>query len=156
MTANDRPRRTGFQLSQLGHLASRQFSESVSELGLTPPEAGVLRLLARNPGISQRDLAQRLGAVPSRVVVLLDALQDAGLVTRTRSVTDRRNHELELTDEGRAMMVRLRRVAEHHEGALVEGLSERERSQLARLVDKLASAHGLSPDAHPGFGRPPS
>jgi DNA-binding MarR family transcriptional regulator len=151
VTETARPRRAAFRLSQVGQLATQRFASAVAELGLTPAEAGVLRVLARGDGISQRDVADRVGAVPSRIVALVDALQDKGLVTRSRSATDRRHHELRLTDAGRAMMPRLRQVAEQHERALLEPLSERERDQLTRLLAKLAAGHDLEPEAHPGY-----
>src|SRR6476646_7784052 len=99
-----RSTRTAFLLSQLGALASARFAERTRDLGLTPSQAGVLRLLGRSPGLSQRSLADRLGAVPSRVVPLIDSLEARGLVERVRSSTDRRNYELRLTAAGATML----------------------------------------------------
>src|SRR6478752_7823905 len=110
-----RSTRTAFLLSQLGALASARFAERTRGLGLTPSEAGVLRLLGRNPGLSQRSLADRLGAVPSRVVPLIDSMEARGLVKRGRSSTDRRNYELRLTTEGTQLHRTLRGIAEQHE-----------------------------------------
>jgi DNA-binding MarR family transcriptional regulator len=151
VTETTRPRRAGFRLSQIGQLAAQGFSAQVARLGLTAPESGVLRALARGDGISQRDLADRVGAAPSRIVVLVDALEKKGLVSRRRSASDRRNHELRLTEDGIAMMKRLRRVAEDHERALLEPLTERERRQLDRLLSKLAAGHDLDQETHPGY-----
>jgi len=135
----------------VGQLAAQRFADAVARLDLTPPEAGALRALARGTGISQRELAARLGAAPSRVVVLVDSLEHKGLVTRRRSATDRRQHALHLTSAGTAMMKRLRRVAEEHEHALLRPLSDRERDQLSRLLAKLAAGHDLEPESHPGY-----
>ncbi|MGH3412902.1 MAG: MarR family winged helix-turn-helix transcriptional regulator [Marmoricola sp.] len=145
------PRRLAYLLSQLGTVAAGRFNGLVSELGLTAPEAGTLRLLAVRPGMSQRALAEKLGAVPSRVVVLLDSLEKQGLVSRQRSAADRRNHELVLTPAGKRMMGRLREVSLTHERVTVGMLSEAERDQLARLLGKLAEAHDLDPEVHPGY-----
>ncbi|HWD63006.1 MAG TPA: MarR family transcriptional regulator, partial [Humibacter sp.] len=93
-----RPARIGFLLSQLGAHASRRFDERVAELGLTAQQAGVVRILGRQPGVSQRDLADRLGLVQSRMVALIDGLEHDGLVARVRSASDRRSYELTLTD----------------------------------------------------------
>ena len=109
------PQRTSFLLAQVGALASKRFAEHTRALGLTPGDAGVLRLLGRSPATSQRELADRLGTVPSRIVSLVDSLESRGLVERTRSNTDRRNYELRLTPSGQEHLVRLRRVAEEHE-----------------------------------------
>lgn len=153
MATDPPPQRLAFRLSQLGTVAAARFVQHLAPLGLTPAQAGTLRLLALEPGLSQRALAARLGAVPSRVVVLVDSLEGLGLVTRQRSERDRRNHELHLTDEGRAMLARLRAVAEAHEDGMVGALTEAERRQLARLLGKLGRAHGLDPEVHPGQAR---
>ena len=143
-----RSKRTAFLLSQLGALASARFAERTRELGLTPSDAGVLRLLGRAPGLSQRSLADRLGAVPSRVVPLIDSLEARGLVARVRSSTDRRNYELRLTDEGTKMLGQLRGIAERHEAELLAPLTSEQSAQLGSLLATLASAHALDTDLH--------
>ena len=143
-----RSKRTAFLLAQLGALASARFAERTRELGLTPSDAGVLRLLGRTPGLSQRSLADRLGAVPSRVVPLIDSLETRGLVARVRSSTDRRNYELRLTPEGTKMLGTLRGIAERHEAELLAPLTSEQSAQLGSLLARLASAHALDTDLH--------
>jgi len=143
-----RSKRTAFLLSQLGALASARFAERTRELGLTPSDAGVLRLLGRTPGLSQRSLADRLGAVPSRVVPLIDSLEARCLVARVRSSTDRRNYELRLTDEGTKVLGKLRGIAERHEAEMLAPLTSEQSVQLGSLLARLASAHALDTDLH--------
>ena len=88
MSVPQRPARIGFMLAQLGAHAAELFARQTRDLGITPAEAGVIRIIGRTPGISQRELAQKLGAVQSRVVVLIDRLESAGLATRTRRASD--------------------------------------------------------------------
>ncbi|WP_104091117.1 MarR family winged helix-turn-helix transcriptional regulator [Arthrobacter sp. GMC3] len=149
----NRPQRTAFLLSQLGALASSRFAERTKSLGLTPSDAGTLRLLGRNPGMSQRSLADRLGAVPSRIVPLIDSLETRGLVERTRSSTDRRNYELKLTPNGTAMLGRLRAVAADHEAELLQALSQEQLEQLQALLILVAEGNGLDKDLHRELGR---
>jgi DNA-binding MarR family transcriptional regulator len=151
--APTRSQRTAFLLSQLGALASSRFAERTREIGLTPSDAGVLRLLGRAPGLSQRALADRLGAVPSRVVPLIDSLQARGLVERVRSSTDRRNYELRLTAEGAKVLRALREIAEQHEAELLAPLTAEQCAQLGTLLALLAGANGLDADLHPDSGR---
>jgi len=153
VTSRPRPRppRTGYLLSQLGAFASARFAELVKPAGLTPATAGVLRIIARDPGLSQRALATRLGSVPSRVVVLVDALEGAGLVSRTRDPDDRRHHRLDVTDEGRRVLGALRAAAETQNADVLAPLAPEEREVFAALVAKLAAAHGLDPDVHAGY-----
>lgn len=148
---SQRPRGIAYALTQLGTLGAQRFSARVGALGITAPEAGVLRLLAGQPGLSQRALATRLGAAPSRVVVLVDSLESKNLVRRERSATDRRNHELRLTADGDAMLRRLGQAAQAHEAELIAPLTEQERTRLATLLEKLRNAHGIDPLVHPGY-----
>ena len=126
-----RPKRTAFLLSQLGALASARFAERTRELGLTPSDAGVLRLLGRSP-----------------VVPLIDSLETRGLVARVRSSADRRNYELRLTAEGTKVLGALRGIAERHEAELLAPLTSEQSAQLGILLARLASAHALDTDLH--------
>lgn len=134
-------------------MASSRFAERTREIGLTPSDAGVLRLLGRTPGVSQRSLADRLGAVPSRVVALIDSLQTRGLVERIRSSTDRRNYELQLTAQGKVALTELRRVAKQHETELLASLTSEQVAQLHSLLSQIAEIHDLDVELHSGTGR---
>ena len=148
-----RPQRTAFLLSQLGAVASSRFAGRMREIGLTPSDAAVIRLLGRAPGLSQRSLADRLGAAPSRVVSLIDTLQGRGLVERSRSSTDRRNYELHLTDAGQRVLHELRGIAEQHEAELLAPLSGEQVEQLDLLLMQLVDGHGLDRDLHRDVGQ---
>ena len=152
-TASSASKRTAFLLAQLGALASSRFAERTREIGLTPSDAGVLRLLGRVPGLSQRALADRLGAVPSRVVPLIDSLQARGLVERVRSSTDRRNYELHLTAAGARVLGTLSEIAEKHDAELLAPLTTEQSAQLGTLLARLSNAHALDTDLHRNVGR---
>jgi DNA-binding MarR family transcriptional regulator len=144
-----------FLLAQLGAHAAGRYAEKVAELELDPPQTGVLHLVAREAGLSQQALADRLGVVPSRVVALVDGLEGRGLLARRRSATDRRSYELHLTDAGRALLGRLREVATAHERDVTAALGAEERAQLVDLLRRVADQQGLTPGVHPGYRRLP-
>ena len=146
-----RPARIGFLLTQLGSLAAENFAAKTRELGITPPEAGVMRILGRQGGMNQRELAEKLGVAQSRVVALVDSLESAGLIVRERSQIDRRSQVLQVTDSGREVLANLRIAAEAQEAELAEGLSASDRDQLYELLLKLGDARGLDRDVHPGY-----
>ncbi|SHF68618.1 DNA-binding transcriptional regulator, MarR family [Jatrophihabitans endophyticus] len=143
-----------FRLAQLGAVAAEQFGERVAELELSRPQAGLLRLIGRRPGQSQRAVAAQLGTPPSRLVALLDDLERRDLLERRRNPDDRRNHELHLTPAGERTLDRLGVVAADHEAAVTVGLSAAERTRLDELLGRLAAAHGLAEGVHPGYRRP--
>lgn len=147
-TGPGRSDRAAFLLSQLGSLAASRFAEQTRAIGLTPSDAGVLRFLGRTPGMSQRALADRLGAVPSRVVALIDSLEERDLVERVRSSTDRRNYELHLTARGTSALAELRTIADAHESELLAPLTAEQSAQLSGLLSLLARGNGADPDLH--------
>ena len=77
--APEQPRRIAFLLSQVGAHVSERFAERCRDLGLTPSEAAVLRLVGRTPGLSQRSVADRVGTAPSRIVTLVDGSYPRGV-----------------------------------------------------------------------------
>jgi DNA-binding MarR family transcriptional regulator len=148
--------RVGFLLSQVGALAAAQFAERLATLGVQPGDIGILRLITVEEGLSQQTLAGKLGVGPSRVVALIDELEQKGLVTRERSTKDRRNYELQLTDAGRNVMARMREIGSAHEEDVVHALNASERRTLGELLAKIAASHQLTPDVHPGYRRAPA
>jgi len=152
MATSPRPARIGFLLTQLGSVAAENFAAKTRELGITPAEAGVMRILGRAAGMNQRELATKLGVAQSRVVALVDSLEASGLVARVRSATDRRSQELRVTDAGRELLGQLRVAAETQEAEIAEGLSPDDRDRLYELLLALGRARGLDPDVHPGVG----
>lgn len=140
-----------FLLAQVGSHAAMRYAERIGEQGLTPQQTGVLGLLRSRPGLSQQELAAVLGMLPSRVVVLVDELESAGLVARVRDPTDRRRNALELTAEGTAALRTIGSVAREHDADLCSALSDRERATLRRLLSRIAAQQGLTPGVHPGY-----
>ena len=146
-----RPSGAALLLSQVGVHVSQEFARRLAPLGLTPPHVGILRVLAFQPGISQQELAAAIGAVPSRVVKLLDELEGRGLVERRRSTADRRNHEVVLSEAASAKLGAVLEVAVEHDRAITKGLTTAERTTLIELLGKVADQQGIGRQGHPGF-----
>jgi DNA-binding MarR family transcriptional regulator len=140
-----------FLVAQLGAYAAERFGERAAALDFTRPQAGLLRLISRQPGLSQQAVARRLGTPPSRLVALVDGLEQRGLIERRRNPGDRRNYALHLTAAGERAMAALSQATLEHEQAISAPLTQAERAQLSKLLGKLASAHGLVPGIHPGY-----
>jgi DNA-binding MarR family transcriptional regulator len=144
-----------FLLSQIGAHAASRFAERLRELELTPAHAGMLRILAATPGITQQALAAALGALPSRLVALVDELEAKGLLERQSDDEDRRRYSLRLTERGVAALQSIGRIAREHQQKLLAALSEEERKQLAGLLQRVANEQGLAKGVHPGYAGPP-
>ena len=142
-----------FLLAQLGAHAAMKFGERIAPLDLTPPHAGILRAISVSEGMSQKALGERLGIVPSRLVELLDELDQRGLVERRDDENDRRVYALYLTKKGSATLEALGRIGREHQATLLAALSSSERELLASLLAKVAEEQGLTPGVHPGYAR---
>jgi DNA-binding MarR family transcriptional regulator len=109
-------------------------------LQLTPAQFSVLLLLDRNPGRNQTEIANTLGILRPNFVSMLDALESRGLCARMRSTNDRRSHILVLTDKGRAVLARAKKlVASKHEARLNELLGPANRFALLEMLSKIAA-----------------
>jgi DNA-binding MarR family transcriptional regulator len=140
-----------FLLAQIGAHAAQRFAAALEPLHFSPPESGILYLLSRSPGVSQQELAARLGMHASRLVSIIDALEKRGIVRREPNAADRRVHSLELSGEGRQALAAIGRVARAHNDAMCAGLDAKEREHLAALLKRIAARQGLSPGIHPGY-----
>src|SRR6201999_2389931 len=114
------------------------FLRCVAPLQLTPAQFSVLVLLEKNPGRNQTEIANTLGILRPNFVAMLDGLESRDLCARIRSVNDRRSHQLVLTDKGRAVLGRAKKlVAAKHEARLNELLGADNRAALVGVVGKI-------------------
>jgi DNA-binding MarR family transcriptional regulator len=90
---------------------NRRLTRGLCDIGLTPSQSEVLRILGDHAPLSLTGLGELLvcesGKNPSRLV---DRLVDAGLVERAIAHDDRRHVTLRLTDAGRAAEAAVRDV----------------------------------------------
>jgi DNA-binding MarR family transcriptional regulator len=134
---------TASLLGQLGAHATTQFTYRLAVLGLVPAHAGILKILAGMPGLSQCILARALGTLPSRMVGYVDELESKGLLERRPHESDRRNHALHLTKAGRVVYRATSRLAQEHQQSLLAGLSRHQQIQLGQLLQLVAHQQGL-------------
>ena len=131
---------------QLGYVLKRaqlkvfeNFLRCMASLQLTPAQFSVLLLVEKNPGRNQTEIANTLGILRPNFVAMLDALESRDLCARMRSANDRRSHILVLTDKGRAVLARAKKlVATKHEARLDELLGPANRVALLQMLAKIA------------------
>src|SRR5262252_6049585 len=104
-----------YLLVQLGFHMARQFGERLAPLGLEPRHAGMLTRLAAHEGLSQQALGELIGLNPTRMVFLVDELQQRGLVERRRNPADRRSYALYLTEKGRDALGQIQASGRRHQ-----------------------------------------
>lgn len=129
---------TGFLLRKVSTASFTAFSEIVGEHGLHPMHFGMLMMIDAEEPVSQQELSERTGIDPSSMVARMDALDDLGLVKRTRNIHDRRSYDVRLSAAGRKLLTELRAQAADHGDRFFSPLTKAERRQLHELLAKLA------------------
>ena len=129
----------GYVLKRAQLKVFEDFLRCVGSLQLTPAQFSVLILLEKNPGRNQTEIANTLGILRPNFVAMLDGLESRDLCTRMRSTNDRRSHILVLTDKGRAVLQRAKKlVASKHEARLNELLGPTNRAALLSMLSKIS------------------
>ncbi|MFL5872000.1 MAG: MarR family winged helix-turn-helix transcriptional regulator [Solirubrobacterales bacterium] len=145
------PSTLAFLLSQVGIHASRQFAERIDAAGINPPLFRILNLVDAAEGRSQQAIGQAIEVPASRMVALVDELEQRGLVERRPDPDDRRVRALYLTPEGKHTLARGRKIAKQHEDELTRGLAAADRKRLLDLLQKMVDAQAIGRGVHPGL-----
>ena len=129
----------GYSLKRAQLKIFEDFLRCVAPLQLTPAQFSVLLLLEKNPGRNQTEIAATLGILRPNFVAMLDGLESRDLCARIRSANDRRSPVLLLTDKGRAVLARAKKlVAAKHEARLNELIGAENRAALLGMLAKIA------------------
>ena len=121
-------------LTRLSKLIHRKTPEEL--LGMRWRHFMVLSYLAERDGVAQQDLGDVIGVDPNNLVLLLNELEALDFARRRRDPEDRRRHIVELTDTGRAALLRAERARETIEDDVLGALDADEREMLRRLLAK--------------------
>lgn len=129
----------GYSLKRAQLRIFDDFIGCVAPLQLTPAQFSILMVVDANPGRNQTEIASTLGILRPNFVAMLDELESRDLCTRVRSSNDRRSHILRLTEKGRAVLARARKMIEaRHEARLKELLGEDNRQLLLTMLGRIA------------------
>ena len=131
----------GFLLARLGLGFKGKAIAAFEKAGFELYDYGVLALLAEGACQTQATIADAVTVDPSRLVALLDSLEQRGLIVRQRDTQDRRRHLVSITSDGKRELARLRGIIKGLEEEYFAPLDEESRKTLHELLLRLASAH---------------
>jgi len=108
--------------------------------GISIPEWRVIAVLARRPGLSATEVAQRTAMDKVAVSRAVSALLDGGRILRDTDEDDRRRSVLRLSEAGRAIYADVAPRAIAYEQRLLDALQPDERQALDRLLARMEQA----------------
>lgn len=127
----------GFKVRMAQILAFRAFEDRLKIGGKSARYFGLLGFISENPGQLQTALATAVALRRSSLVSILDQLEKEGLVERRPVPTDRRANQVWLTEEGQAIVERLRKEGRAHEDQATKGMTQEEVEAVSKGLDKI-------------------
>jgi DNA-binding MarR family transcriptional regulator len=112
-------------------------------LGVKMKEFVTLLYLREMTKATQQSLAEALMLDANNTVILLNGLEEKGMVERTRDPEDRRRHLVAVTSKGLKGLEKAERELETVEGDVLGNLGDSERSELHDLLAKALEDHSL-------------
>ena len=129
----------GLRLNQASRAVERAFDDALAEAGGTLPVWLILLNLKIRRPATQRELAEAVGIREATLTHHLNAMDAAGLITRTRDAGNRRIQLVKLTEAGETAFLRLRQAAVAFDARLRTGVAEAEIATLTALLTRLTA-----------------
>ncbi|WP_242910513.1 MarR family winged helix-turn-helix transcriptional regulator [Actinomadura terrae] len=155
----------GFQRHDAGTLAfavrtvwfhmRAAIGEELKAFGLSTAQYATLMMTQAHPGMSVADIARHVASTRQAANEMLAGLEAQGLVERHPNPSDRRSHQIHITDSGRERLAEARVAVARREAELEAAFTSEQRSAARDWLDGVATAcRLLSPSAGPDADPP--
>jgi DNA-binding MarR family transcriptional regulator len=133
------PQSSSVLIAVLARGMRRRIEQALEPVGVRPRHLLVLsHLRAAGGAAAQQTLLDVAGVDPSNLVGLLNELEDAGLIVRSRDRADRRRGVIELSRKGRRVLDDVDRALRSVDDEVLGALDEDERAELNALLARAA------------------
>ena len=132
-------------MNLLTRLSRVIYRRAVPELiGIKIKEFVALVYLRESGRATQQKLAETMMMDANNCVILLNGLEEEGLIARNRDPEDRRRHIVEITPQGYKALETAERKLETLQDEVLGNLEGAERDQLRDLLAKALEDHSLA------------
>ena len=127
------------EIQRTAQVAMRWIVEALKPDGLTPPQFNVLRILrgAQPEALTASVISERMIANDPDLTRLLDRLEAAGLVEKTRDTADRRAINVRITQQGLRVVESASLAARRKIQETLGPLGEKKLETLANLLEQV-------------------
>lgn len=126
----------GYALRRVSAAFMGRFAARLAGLDLRPAEASVLLVIGANPGATQSTIGRLLGIASANMAPLAARLVKRDLIAR--QAVDGRSQGLTLSEAGRRIVQKVRKVIDELEADLLSRVPEADRTAFLRVLGILA------------------
>jgi MarR family transcriptional regulator, transcriptional regulator for hemolysin len=130
----------GILVGETARLWRYALDQRLQPLGLSQAKWLVLLHLSREDGLTQKQLALRVGIEPPTLVDLLDRMAADGWVTRRESSADRRSKNVQLTPKSLETLKRIRATGSRLRRELLAGIPRKDLERCAAVLERIKGA----------------
>jgi MarR family transcriptional regulator, transcriptional regulator for hemolysin len=134
-TPGERIRAVAVKLTVVARQLRVSFDQSAEQSGLTRAQWHLIATVARNPGVTQRTIAEALEVREITAGRLVDRLCEEGYLRRDENPSDRRAYCVYLTPAAQPVLDRLDVLAKMHEAVIFAGFDAGDLDRLESLLD---------------------
>jgi DNA-binding MarR family transcriptional regulator len=132
---------SGYALKRAFNTVQADVNATLAPLGLRMLSFSALTVIAGNPGLRQSQLAAALSIERPNLVIVLDDLEQRGLVSRDRIATDRRAYALRLTTDGEQLYDQAKEAVQAHEARMTQALTPAQRLTMIDLLHRIETVN---------------
>jgi DNA-binding MarR family transcriptional regulator len=136
-----------YRMKLLSQLMERRFQQMLDPFHLMPLHWAVLCCLWQASGVPTVELGRTLGQLRGTLVVVLEAMEKIGYISRRQDATDQRISRIFLTKQGHKLKFYVPRKAQELQRELFQPLSSQEIKRLSKQLNILLAKNGAR-----GFG----
>lgn len=127
----------GYWICSTSHAFRRSLNAELEKQGITFRQWEVLAWIAFEGGLSQVELADRLGIEAPTLVGILDRMERDGWLDRYNCPNDRRRKRIRATEKAEMVWVRMVECARKVRAIARAGLSDEELDQLKSICERI-------------------
>jgi len=143
----------GYGMKRAFAVIQQDVNACLAPLGLRMLTFSALVVVRDTPGVRQSQLAEILMIERPNLVLILDELEGADLLVRTRAREDRRAFELRVTLRGRRLCEAAVAAVAAHDARMTEGMDAAARAALVAALRRIETT-GRSGDEPVQVSRP--
>ena len=128
---------TSTLIKKASRLLIKKANELLKPYGLTDAYTYFLMALYQQDGLTQSEMHKQIGIEQPTAVRTLDRMERDGLITRIRSITDRRAIEIRLTEKGQSYQKIIEQCADELNQFALSGLKEEEKIAIKHVLKRL-------------------